>query len=393
MLLPGEVARSLQIPLSPTDFVREELVVSISLQGEGPDSQCSRDDGLAAIVEIETTSAVFLTLDRPLETARDRVNAWGRIVRVAWPDWLDSQERVRRLALATQFKQHDVETVVLNSSANALTTTQLRAILPMFSEQEDQDPASWPRSLAQAGANAGLRRFHHETSWRYRYDLHREDGLKLPANLDLDMVFGRQLPGTHWLLTATLNNRLLHQEIFDGAQTTYTRLIPLPAELQSASNIIEIVASTTRRDTGRCDQGPVLIAEMLPTTHLLAGDANYSDQLTEIRHAISEAGVLGLGVAGVLSAADADAVSSLLAQLVPTSVTLKPDPDIAKVVVIPPQSPGFPLDQTGPIWLVTLDTVTQRPHVNRLEPGAQLPRRGLAVLVTPDAMDVTEVAR
>ncbi|MDX8355311.1 hypothetical protein SLH47_23330 [Cognatiyoonia sp. IB215182] len=393
LLLPGKAARSLQIPLSPTDFARDELVVSISLQGEGPDSQCSRDEGLEAIVEIETTSAIFVTLDRPLETARDRVNAWGRIVRVAWPHWLDNQERVRRLVLATEFKQHDVETVVLGGpSTDALTTVQLRAVLPMFTEQADQRPVSWPRPLAQKGANAGLRRFHRETSWRYRYDLYREDGLMLPSGLDLDMAFGRQLPGTHWSLTVTLNNRLLHHEILDGSQASYAALIPLPADMQTASNTIEIVASTTHGSSGRCDRGPALMAEMLPTTRLLAGDASYSDPLIEVRQALSEIGVLGLGVSGVLGAADANAASSLLAQLVPTSATLKPDTTRAKIVVVPPQSAGFALPETGPIWLVTQDAITRRPQIDLLEPGTQLPRSGLAILIVPDTIDMTQIA-
>lgn len=393
LLLPGKAARSLRIPLSPTDFVRDELVVSISLQGEGPDSQCSRDEGLEAIVEIETTSAVFLTLDRPLETARDQVNSWGRIVRVAWPHWLDNQERIRRLALATAFKQHDVETVVVGDpSTDALTTVQLRAVLPVLTEQADQEPVSWPQPLAQKGTNAGLRRFHRETSWRYRYDLYHEDDLTLPAGLELDMVFGRQLPGTHLSLTVTLNNRLLHHEIVDGSQTSYAALIPFPADVQAASNIVEVFASTTQSSNGRCDRGPALMAEMLPTTRLLAGDARYFDPLMEVRQALSEIGVLGVGVSGVLGAADADAASTLLAQLVPISAILRPDATKAKLVIVPPQSAGFVLPETGPIWLVTQDTNTRRPHIELLAPGTQLPRSGLAVLIVPDTIDMTQVA-
>jgi len=66
LLRPGEVGRSLQIPLSPTDFAGDQLVVSFSLQGTSARSYCSSDDGFEAIVEIETTSAVYLTLNRPL---------------------------------------------------------------------------------------------------------------------------------------------------------------------------------------------------------------------------------------------------------------------------------------------------------------------------------------
>ena len=162
LLRPGEVGRSLRIPLSPTDFTRDQLVVSFSLQGEGSGSQCSTDEGLEAVVEIETTSAVFLTLDRTLETARDRVNAWGQLVRVAWPGWLNHDERLRRLILATQFKQRGVETVLVDGhSVDALTTLELREALPFFSLPEHREQQSaWPRTIAIKGANSGLRRFH-----------------------------------------------------------------------------------------------------------------------------------------------------------------------------------------------------------------------------------------
>ena len=105
LLHPGEAGRSLQVPLSPTELAREQLVVSFSLQGDGPSAQCPTDTGYAAIVEIETTSAVHLTLDRPIASVTDRVNAWGGVVRVGWPKWLNPAEQARRLVLATQFKQ------------------------------------------------------------------------------------------------------------------------------------------------------------------------------------------------------------------------------------------------------------------------------------------------
>jgi len=392
LLLPGEVVRSLQVPLSPTDFARDELVVSISLQGGSPDSQCSNHEGFEAIVEIETTSAIFLTLDRSLETARDKVNAWGQIVRVAWPGWLNRQERVRRLALATQFKQRGVETVVLgNSAADALSTLELRTVLPMFADRADQRSAPWPRPIAQTGPNAGLRRFHRETSWRYRYELRREDALQLPASLDLNLAFGRQLPGNHLTLTVTLNGRLLHHDIFDGTQTSYAALVLLPTDMQGHSNTIEVFVNTTQISYGRCDLGPLLMAEMLPSTRLLAGDASYSDSLTQIRQVLSDVDVLGLGISGELGAADADAASSLLAELLPAAARLKPDAALASLIVMSPQSTGFVLPRNGPIWLVTQDTVTRRPQVRLLEPGTELSRNGVAVLVIPEAIDLTEV--
>jgi hypothetical protein len=172
----------------------------------------------------------------------------------------------------------------------------------------------------------------------------------------------------------------------------YAAFIPFPADMQAASNTVEVIFSTTQGSNGRCDRGPELVAEMLPTTRLLAGDARYSDPLTEVRQALSEIGVLGLGASDLLGAADADAASNLLAQLIPRSARLRPDATKAVVVVVAPQSVGFDLPEAGPIWLVTLDTTTRRPLVEQLQPGAQLPPSGLAVLIVPDSIDTTRVA-
>jgi hypothetical protein len=216
--------------------------------------------------------------------------------------------------------------------------------------------------------------------------------MRLPRSLELDMIFGRQLPGTHWALSVTLNNRLLHQDIFDGNQTSYNAMISLPADMQNASNTIEIMASTTQSSKGRCDRGPTLMSEMLPTTRLLAADATYTDPMMQLHQTLSEIRVLGIGVFGRLGAADADAASALLAQLVPASEMLKPDAANARIVVIPPQSADFNLPETGAIWLVTQDAITRQAQVALLEPGSLLPRRGLAILVVPDAMNVTQAS-
>jgi hypothetical protein len=396
LLRPGEVGRSLQISLSPTDFARDQLVVSFSLQGEGPSSQCRKDEGFAAIVEIETTSAIFLTLDRPIETARDRVNAWGQLVRVAWPDWLNDEERLRRLILATEFKQRDIETVLVDAhSTDALTTVELREALPMFGLLDTgTDRLNWPHHLADLGANAGLRRFDTKTIWRERYDVRNYDAMVLASQLDLHLALGRQLVGAEgqWSLTVTLNNRLVHQDIIDGTQTTYDAVIDLPTDVQGVINTIEVTASTAHPREGQCDTGPELVAEMLPSTRLRAGDAVLSDAITDLRLTLSNMGALNVGVLTTLNVADADASSSLMAQLVPTGTAMRPDPTNAQIIVVPPNVASFTLPQTEDIWLITQDISTGELVSRGLEGGTLMPRTGIAILVIPSAIDLSDIA-
>ncbi len=394
LLRPGEVGRSLQIPLSPTDFARDQLVVSFSLQGEGPGSQCSTDEGFAVVVEIETTSAVFLTLDRPLETPRDRVNAWGQMVRVAWPTWLKPEERARRLVLATQFRQRDIETIMVDAhSADALTTDGLReAMLYHPAAERDAGKTTWPRGVADSGVNVGLRRFHRKTIWRERYDLRQGDAFLVPDALDLNLVLGGHIGQTPWTLTVTLNGRLIHHQAVEAAQPQLGLRIYLPKDMQVAVNVIEVTIASNVPAEGTCNEGPELIAEMLPATQLVAGDSSYSDTLTELRLALSNIGALQVGMLSNLTAADAQTASMMLAGLLPAEAALKPSSTTAQVIVVAPQDGAITLPHFEPIWLVTLDTSSQELNAQPLEGGAQMPRTGMAILVIPNTLDLTKVA-
>ncbi len=393
LLRPGEVGRSLQIPLSPTDFARDQLVVSFSLQGEGPGLQCSSDKGFEAVVEIETTSAVFLTLDRPLETARDRVNAWGQMVRVAWPSWLKSEERARRLVLATQFRQRNVETVMVDAhSADALTTDGLRAALLYHPAAErDAGPSAWARGMADSGVNAGMRRFHRETIWRERYDLRQGDALRVPEALDLNLVLGGHIGQPPWSLTVTLNGRLIHHQTIEAVQTQLELRVDMPEDMQTAVNVIEVTLGANNHAEGVCNEGPELIAEMLPATQLVAGDSSYSDTLTELRLALTNIGTLHVGMLSNLTAADAQTASMILAGLLPAEVALRPSSTSAQAIVVSPQDEAFTLPSSEPTWLVTLDASSQELIVQPLDGGSQPPRTGIAVFVIPNTLDLTKV--
>ncbi|WP_299611563.1 hypothetical protein [uncultured Tateyamaria sp.] len=389
LLRSGEAGRSLQIPLSPTDFAGNQLVVSFSLQGTGAQHQCGAEDGVEAVVEIETTSAVYLTLDRPLQTARDRVHAWGDVVHVAWPQWLKQDEQLRRLVLATQFQRRGLATVFEPAQAKGgLTTVELRAALEAFPETDDQFRHNW--SMAQTGANAGVRRFYRRTVWRERYDLRGNTGQHMPTQLDLHMRFGRLLGNQHWAVAVTLNSRLVFQGHITGAKPEYSALIDLPEDIQSASNILEIAAATTTPRTGLCDQGPELLAEVLPTSRLVAGDTPFADPLSQVHAALRAVGPINVAVAGPLSAMDADAASRMLALVIPRDVDFKPAAATAHVTMLAPGLPAPILSETGVAWLITHDDVFGQLSVQSVGPGEALPDKGLALLVTPDALVLPE---
>ncbi len=392
LLRPGEVGRSLQIPLSPTEFARDQLVVSFSLQGQGPGSQCSFDEGFEAVVEIETTSAIFLTLDRPLTTPRDRVNAWGHMVRVAWPHWLKLEERTRRLVIATQARQRGIETAMVDAhSGDALTTDALRAVLSDLPDANHAGLSAWPKPLAQTGANAGLRRFHRQTIWRQRYDISEDPELRVARALDLRLALGRHPMAAPWSLTVTLNNRLVHQQAVEASQTELALSVALPTEMQAAVNVIEVTLRATDQHNGPCADRPERIAEMLPGTQLLPGSERYADPLTALRTTLARSDTLRIGLQSDLTAADAQTASTMLAELLPAKATLKPDGNAAQIIVIAPQADAIPLPSSGPIWLVTTDTTSRDLIAQPMDATATLSTNQVALLVLPNPQSLSEL--
>lgn len=384
LLRPGEAGRTLQIPLSPKDFAGSQLVVSFSLQGTGPQKQCGPEDGLAAVVEIETTSAVYLTLDAPLETAADRVRAWGDVVRVGWPHWLKEDEQLRRLVLAAQLQRRGLATAFQSTEPDlALTTNDLREALKSVPGLVQKEP--FDGRLAQSGASAGVRRFHHKTVWRERYDLTGANALPMPKQLALNMQLGQLLGDAFWSLTVTLNGRLVFQSNIAGEQGALAATIDLPTDVQTAANTLEIVATTTRGREGPCDEGPELVAEVLPSSHLIASDAVFADPMSKVHRALQELIPIRVAKEGQLNAADAARASHLLNLTIPHGSPFKPSMSAAQVTIFAPDAAAKSFAFKGPTWLVTPDPASDGVVVRRLKSSDPLPSSGLAILVSPQA--------
>lgn len=392
LLRPGEAGRSLQIPLSLSDFAGDQLVVSFSLQGTDTQQQCGPEDGIAAIVEIETTSALHLTLNEPLVSARDRVSAWGDVVRVSWPAWLQQDEQLRRLLLGVDAKRHGLRTLFMAAGEeDALTTVALREALATVSGAP-VPTVNDPQTLAQTGVNAGVRRFHHATSWRARYTL--EDGGKqrIPAHLDMRLALG-DLFGDHlWSLTVTLNNRLLLQDSFKAEQREYGVRIDLPADWQGAHNQIEIVATTTAQRDGVCDQGPELVAEMLPETQLVPGEEIYAGPIDDLRTMLGALDPIHVSLTESLTAVQAEQFARWLAQIAPPTATLKPARQTAHIAIVNPGDTRPTLPDNGSVWVVTQGTETSAIDLHLVQSAQDLPVARTFLLIAPAGIEMIEVA-
>ncbi|MEP5152833.1 hypothetical protein [Planktotalea sp.] len=390
LLHSGEAGRSLQIPLSPEDFAGDQLVVSFSLKGTGPHTQCGPQDGVEAVVEIETTSAIYVTLDQPQQSPRDQIYSWGNVARVAWPEWLQQDEQLRRLVLATQFQRRGLTAhfAPSNLSEEGLTTNELRAAFSAMPAPEVKVLKTG--QLAEEGANAGLRRFHRQVVWRDGFDLVGHSKQPMPSQLDLHLLFGRLIEGQNWTLTVTLNKRLVFHDQVDGAQTNFHALIDLPATIQAGSNALEVVATSTNAVNGICDQGPELIAEMLPQTRLIASETPFADAMSELQDTLRSVGPVNVDMTSTLSAIDADAAIQLLDHVIPVGTELKAAGAKTHVTVLGRDHKTLPLPDVGRAWFVTRDASGEGLAVTKWTTGDALPHTDLAILVTPDTSTFEE---
>ena len=390
LLRSGEAGRSLQIPLSPTDFAGKQLVVSFSLQGTDPQIHCSETGGVSAVVEIETTSAIYLQLDRPEISVPDRVNSWGNMARIAWPHRLQPAEQLRRLVMGTQLRRRGVKTVFSDTNlSDALNTADLRAAVSHFPVRVT--PARFELGLAQQGSNAGVRRFHRQTLWRERYDVTDDAGYRLPNQLTLNMQLGRLIGEQHWAVTVSLNNRLVFQEHVSGSLTSYSAAIELPSEVQNTANTLEVAATVYAPSKGMCDEGPERVAELLPTSRLIFGDETYSDPLVEVQNALRPIEPINIALLDRLSAADANVASHLLHRVIPPNTVFKPAGARAHITVLGAGHDRPALPQGGAAWLVTFDGASLRPNAQQVTATTDLNISGPALLVTPAGVPVRGV--
>lgn len=355
LLRPGKARRSLQISLSPRDFARDQLVVSFSLQGRGPTSECSADKGFEAIVEIETTSAVFLTLDRPLETTRDRVAAWGNMARVAWSPDFSAEQQMIRVAAATQFKNHGTDAVmVVKRRQDALTPATMRRSIR---KQEIVATSEEIASTTPQGsdANHGLRRFAKGTTWRIRHDIRSNADGVMPTNLKLALELGSQISGGRWSIVVTLNNRLVHQSVLAKTANSLNITVALPADMIAISNLIEVSAVTTENGSSGCGNDGDLLAELLPATRLIFGTDTLADPLRDIQNTLAPMDSLSISTLSTIAAIDANVISSLISQVTTTSHAIEASKAMANIIALTPNTPNFGAPSIKDMWLIHWD--------------------------------------
>ena len=273
LLRPGEAGRSLRVQLTDQDIAREQLVVSFSLQGQGPHTPCGIDEGVETIVEIETTSAIYLELDTPLVSHRDQALVNGGSVTLA----LSSDEPAPGLLAGRELFKSGITP---RYAAEGWSAGQAISVARALAVDPHSPRFPWSDALEERAHLFGLRKFYRSQTWRLRYDLSHATEPRLPERFSLRMVLGRQQGNEQWQIVVTLNGRHLDDRLVTAGKVELD--IPLPGNAPSRHNVIEITASSAQASREVCDRGPELFAEVVHGTDLLPGPQTFRDSLSDL---------------------------------------------------------------------------------------------------------------
>ncbi len=340
LLHPGEAVRAVRIELTPADIARAQLVVSFSLQGTGANLVCTNDHSVEAVVEIETTSAVFLSLDAPLETPRDRVAGWGDQVRLEWTGTTDTLI-------------HAVSAIRLGTNAiivpeMGLNAQEAQAAIDPTAAGVSRPQYAWSDAMAPEGGLLGLRRFQHSHTWRLRYDFTRAENANRPSVLDLAMLVPAHPQGADWQVTVTQNGRLLSHFTGTADQTRIGARIAIPAA-PGPAHTIEITLTSAFLREGECNDGPELLAEILPETQIVPSNMLFDDPVRALSLALTAD--VTVSTPRTLNTAEANVAADLLAALLPHT-PINAAQDNATVTILPR---GARIAVSESHWLVFRD--------------------------------------
>ena len=320
-LAPGVITPSLRIPLTADDLAKPALNVSFSITGSGPAGSCTDEDQTAVVAEIEAESRLVLALDGPLTTAADRLASAGNVARIGWTETLTEEERAARLMRAAALKRGGAAVSFIagkglsNEDLLALVADMPRAASDVAAAQ------SFPARFDEISGSRGAQSFQRSTTWRARYALDDRAGSETAGRLDLGLALGPLPDGARWMVSATLNGRLLMAESLERGARVFSATLDLPHEVQGSSNLVEITAASDQTLTGLCNNGPELIAELTDATMLQGSGRSLSAPLEELHAEIRAQGQVSLAAVGPMTGPDAAAFAGLIAAAVPADVT------------------------------------------------------------------------
>ena len=346
LLDEGRNRESMQVQLASADLVGETLQIGLSLQGRGPIAECTPDDAIAAVVEVEPETGLALALGGNEPTLRDSIAIHGGRVDGAWPA---DGANLRSLVNLARLVDKGYDFTLDDSGLNGDELSVIAREAPLARAEIAQQ---WPVSLASDVSNTGVRRFDRYTAWRFDYGVETTARSTLPSTLQLAMRYGPSSEERRHDLAVMVNDRLLLTRSLPQADDAVSEAVAIPAEIQGPENRVEIAISSAE-DEVRCGTVTPSFAELLPETRLAGPGLNLERQLPGIAAQLADAGRVALSGPS-LSHGEAERGVRLLASLNPRAINfVTGESDMAIRVVVGDLASQFPRNRpAGNRWLV-----------------------------------------
>ena len=382
LLNQGEQTDTLQVQLTPAELASGVVSVGLSLQGRGAIAECTTDDAIAAVVNINGSSGLRLNLSEEPSSARDRLALWGDRVPVSWTNGLSDDEAASLVHGTAVLFGKGYQPVFAEEG------TGVEALLALAGNAERRSrvtiPAGYPIALTSDPSNAGLRKFTRRSNWRYSYNVGDLPDGRLPSALDLRMQVGPATTSLERDIAVTMNNRLLFSRRIGSDVERLNQSIAIPAGLQSSTNALDITISAYDADDLRCGDIAQSVAELLPETVLRIGEKAAPGELDILRAALTRTGSVALSASN-LSGPDAAAAAYLLSDLAPDSWEVSANANRASVQVISNGDAALAAQpsQMRSNWIVFLGSGTgDRIIAQRLDQASLSDIPGVALLVS-----------
>lgn len=323
----GRREQEVQIELTHSELSARLLDVRIALVGRGPLDECTPNEAIAAAATILPRSGLELKLDKPVESARDKLVLWGSLIPVKWegnavPPNLETVIASARLLERGQDVFFGSEGLTQGELRELLQATRDPALASL--QRLRAIPKAYPISLLSDTANVGVRSFDRETAWRFTYDIAELPGGELPTALDLRMVMG-PVEGTRTRMLVTLNDHFVTARAVTGENDRQRRgeihinqSIKLAPELHKSRNQLAVILTSYSESEQRCGPQRLIAAEMLAPTVLLGG-GHMQFPIAALRAALVADQPVRFS-APALTAPDARAATILLSQLHPNGM-------------------------------------------------------------------------
>ncbi|MEM8726999.1 MAG: hypothetical protein AAGE86_15915, partial [Pseudomonadota bacterium] len=345
-------------------------------------AECTTDDAIAAVVNINGNSGLQLNLASAPETTRDQLALWGDRVPVSWTGNTAGSGAASTIKQAALLQAKGYRPIFADTG---LSLDRLRTLA---GESERRDPftvpAAYPIPLASDPGNKGLRKFTRRVNWGYDYNAADLPDGRLPEALDLRLQIG---PATNELerdVVVTINDRLLFSRRVGSDIDRLNQSVAIPADVQRQSNALDISISAYDADDIRCGDIAQSVAELLPGTVLRGGDSQASGPLSILQDVLARGGSVAFEAQG-LSAPDAKAAAYLLASLDPASWEVSSEARQASIQVVS-NSAAITSAQLPPgraNWMVYLeDGAGQQVSAQRVGDGPTIEVPGVVLLVS-----------